>query len=82
MDDRELEVFLKDIESDRVERKASITERNKIRQAVCAFANDLPNHRQPGVIFIGAHVKAVQSAYSDFRRLAKEIVDLTEVTLP
>jgi len=55
MDDRKLEIFLKDIESDRVERKSSITERNKIRQAVCAFANDLPNHRQPGVIFIGAN---------------------------
>lgn len=30
---------------------------------------------------IGAHVKAVQSAYTDFQRLAKEIADRTEVTL-
>ena len=22
-------------------------------QAICAFANDLPNHQQPGVLFIG-----------------------------
>ncbi len=49
-----LEALLKDLESDRIERKASMAERGKIRQAVCAFANDLPNHRQPGIIFIGA----------------------------
>lgn len=28
--------------------------KDKVRQAVCAFANDLPNHGQPGVLFIGA----------------------------
>lgn len=54
MDDHDLKILLKDIESDRVERKSSIAERDRIRQAVCAFANDLPNNRQPGVIFIGA----------------------------
>ena len=24
-----------------------------IREAICAFANDLPDHRQPGVVFVG-----------------------------
>jgi ATP-dependent DNA helicase RecG len=38
-----------------VERKASISDRNVIRQAICAFANDLPNHQQPGVLFIGVN---------------------------
>lgn len=28
---------------------------DKVRQAVCAFANDLPNHGRPGVVFIGAN---------------------------
>ena len=55
MDDQALEQLFRDLESDRVERKASDTDRNKIRQAVCAFANDLPNHRQPGVIFMGVN---------------------------
>lgn len=55
MDDHELENLLKDLESDRVERKTSISERDRIREAICAFANDLPHHRQPGVIFIGAN---------------------------
>ncbi|MEC4817342.1 MAG: ATP-binding protein [Scytonema sp. PMC 1069.18] len=53
MSDEELEVLLKDLESDRVERKASISDKNKLCEVVCAFANDLPNHQKPGVLFIG-----------------------------
>jgi len=53
MDDAELEALLADIESDRVERKASLADRERIREAICAFANDLPEHGRPGVIFVG-----------------------------
>jgi ATP-dependent DNA helicase RecG len=55
MEDRELELLMQDLESDRVERKASAADGDKIRQAICAFANDLPNHRKPGVVFVGVH---------------------------
>jgi len=51
--DSELIDLLDDLESDRVDRKESILTPEKIRQAVCAFANDMPNHGQPGVLFIG-----------------------------
>jgi len=54
MTDKELEALLNDLESDRTERKESITDGDKIRQAICAFANDLPDHRQPSVLFVGA----------------------------
>lgn len=54
MNDQELDELLFDLESDRTERKGSNADMKKIRQAVCAFANDLPNHRMSGVIFIGA----------------------------
>ena len=53
MEDRELEVLLADIESDRVERTQSFTDRDKIGEAICAFANDLPGHNLPGVLFVG-----------------------------
>lgn len=55
LSDIELEAMLDDVESDRVERKQSWAGDvpAKARQAVCAFANDLPNHDKPGVIFIG-----------------------------
>ncbi|MCL5878482.1 MAG: putative DNA binding domain-containing protein [Deltaproteobacteria bacterium] len=44
-----------DLESELVERKASLVEGDKIRQAICAFANDLPNAELPGTIFIGVN---------------------------
>src|SRR5207249_268103 len=53
LSDPELEVLLKDLESDRVERKESLADPGRIRQAICAFANDMPNHRKPGVVFVG-----------------------------
>lgn len=55
MTDAELEQLLDDIESDRVERKESAADGDKIRQAVCAFANDLPGHNLPGVLFVGVN---------------------------
>ena len=54
MTDQELEMLLEDLESDRTERKESISDGDKIRQAICAFANDLPDHRREGVLFIEA----------------------------
>ena len=55
--DAELERLLGEIESDLTERKESLggDAPTKVREAICAFANDLPDHRQPGVIFVGAH---------------------------
>ena len=55
MEDTELAALLEDMESDRVERKAADSDRDKIRQAICAFANDLPHHQKPGVVFVGVH---------------------------
>lgn len=50
---QELEKMLLDLESDRVERTESATKIDKYCQAICAFANDLPNHRLPGYLLIG-----------------------------
>lgn len=49
----ELERLFLDLESDRVERKAAPSNPDQIREAICAFANDMPNHGLPGVIFLG-----------------------------
>lgn len=53
--DEELEALLAAPESDLVERKESFRgdAPNTVREAVCAFANDLPGHARPGVVFIG-----------------------------
>lgn len=54
MTDRELEALLVDLESDRVERKENAKDGDQIRRTVCAFANDMPEHNQPGVLCVGA----------------------------
>lgn len=46
--------LLHNLESDRAERTISTTNTDKFGQAICAFANDLPNHHQPGYLVIGA----------------------------
>jgi ATP-dependent DNA helicase RecG len=58
MTDEELAALLARPESDLLERKAALSGervRNEVGQAICAFSNDLPNHRQPGLIVIGLH---------------------------
>jgi ATP-dependent DNA helicase RecG len=53
--DTELAILLRDVESDLVERKENLKGDlgKRARQAVCAFANDLPNHRRAGVLLVG-----------------------------
>ena len=40
-------------ETDHVERTESRTDRRKFGEAICAFANDLPDRREVGVLFVG-----------------------------
>ncbi|MFZ3194353.1 MAG: ATP-binding protein [Moraxellaceae bacterium] len=51
--DEQLERLLDEVESDRAERKESFKGEDKVLQAICAFANNLPNHADPSIIFIG-----------------------------
>ena len=50
-----LEAMMADLESELVERKESLQgdSPTRIRQAVCAFANDLADHQTPGLVFVG-----------------------------
>jgi ATP-dependent DNA helicase RecG len=51
--DQDLEKIARDIESDRVERKEALSDTDRVAQAVCAFANDLPGHGLPGYVLLG-----------------------------
>lgn len=53
LSDAELIKRIEGSESDLVEFTESTRDLDKIREAICAFSNDLPNHRMPGTIFIG-----------------------------
>ena len=49
----QLRVLIADRESDRVELTISTKNTDKFGEAICAFANDFPNHRQPGHLIVG-----------------------------
>jgi ATP-dependent DNA helicase RecG len=53
--DKDLELMIASGESDHIERKESFQggAPNTVREAICAFANDLPDHRRAGVVFVG-----------------------------
>ena len=54
LSDAEILSLFQDMELDLVERTRDYrSSGDKIKQAICAFANDLPDRRRPGVIFIG-----------------------------
>ncbi len=51
----QLKDILSDLEADDIERTTSTTDMDKFCQAICAFANDLSDHRRPGYLLIGVH---------------------------
>jgi ATP-dependent DNA helicase RecG len=53
--DAEIEILFRANESDLVERKRSTNLKEEILEAICALANDLPDHQRAGVIFIGVN---------------------------
>lgn len=54
MDTDDLRRLLASDETDRVEKTVSFNDTDKFAEAVCAFANDFPNSRRPGYLFVGA----------------------------
>jgi ATP-dependent DNA helicase RecG len=76
--EQELLALLADLESDRVERKESAGSRDKLSEAICAFANDLPGYRQPGVLFVGVTDKGAISGLSITDELLRTLADLRD----
>jgi ATP-dependent DNA helicase RecG len=76
--DIELEALLNDLESDRAERKEAWAgdAPEKGPQAICAFANDLPNHQQPGVLFVGVEDNGAPKHIAVTEQLLLTLADL------
>lgn len=68
--------LIADHESDRVELTVSTNDTDKFAQAVCAFANDLPNHRQPGYLLIGVDDQKQLSGLTVDDQLLRRLGDL------
>ncbi len=76
--DQETEQMLNDLESDLVERKESLKgdSPTTVREAICAFANDLPDHRRAGVIFIGASDDGTPTGIPITDELLRQLADM------
>ena len=76
--DAELESMLADLESDHTERKESLKgdSPTTVREAITAFANDLPDHRRAGVVFIGARDDGSPASLIVTDELLRQIADM------
>lgn len=76
--DETLQAMLIDLESDRVERKESFNGKapQAVREAVCAFANDLAGHGKPGVILIGAKDNGTPAGLHVTDELLRQLADI------
>ncbi len=65
-------------ESDRVEFKESLSgdAPTRIREAICAFANDLPGHGKPGVVLVGVRTDGTGSGLSVTDELLRQLADM------
>lgn len=53
LNEDQLKALITDLDSGTAERIDSTNNTDKFGQAICAFANDLPNHRRPGYLLVG-----------------------------
>lgn len=76
--DADLSALLDDVESELAERKQSFKgdTPKKARQAVCAFANDLPKHDKPGVLFVGANDDGSPAHHPITDELLRQLADM------
>ena len=68
--------MIADHESDRVELTVSTTNTDKFGEAICAFANDFPDHRQPGYLIVGVDDGGRVVALTVNDRLLRSLGDL------
>lgn len=74
--DAELVALLRRTESDLAERKESLAQKDRVCEAICAFANDLPGHNLPGVVFVGARDDGTPARLPITDGLLRELSDL------
>lgn len=78
LDNEHLIQLLHEGESDRVEFKESLRgdAPNRIREAICAFANDLPDHGKPGLVFVGVRDDGTTAGLSVTDEMLRQLADM------
>ncbi|MDE0484852.1 MAG: putative DNA binding domain-containing protein [Candidatus Poribacteria bacterium] len=76
--DEELLEMIEIGESDRVEFKESLSGNvpERIREAICAFANDLPANSEPGIIFVGVKDNKTVGTVQITEELLRQLADM------
>lgn len=57
----ELDKLIVNLEQDRLEKTVSVANKDKFGEALCAFANDFPNHQKPGYLIVGVNDDGTKS---------------------
>jgi ATP-dependent DNA helicase RecG len=76
--EQELRALIAHHEADTVELTTSTTNTDKFSEAVCAFANDLPNHGKPGYLIIGVDDKGQFGGLKVSDELLRNLAGLRE----
>ena len=76
--DAELLQLITDDESDRVEFKESLSGNapERIREAICAFANDLPAREKPGLVLVGVKDNKTVGSVPITDELLRQLADM------
>jgi len=69
----QLKGMLSAIEADNIERTVSVNNTDKFCEAICAFSNDMPNHRRPGYLLIGVRDDGALSGLTVTDELLKNL---------
>lgn len=64
-----------DLENDRVEKTVTVSKKEKFGEAICAFSNDLPDHRKPGYILIGVNDDGSLSGLKVTERIIQTLLE-------
>ncbi|KKK74582.1 hypothetical protein LCGC14_2882320, partial [marine sediment metagenome] len=71
--DEQLAQLAGELESHNVERTTSTTDTEKFCIAICAFANDFPDHRKPGYLLIGVDESGRSAGIEVTERLLERV---------
>ena len=78
MTEQELMTLIAGHEADRVEFTVATNDTDKFSEAVCSFANDLPNHRAPGYLLIGVEDRGRIAGLSVSDKLLRDLGGLRD----
>lgn len=74
----DISALLADLESYRVERTESVKDTDKFCRAICAFANDMPDSRLCGYLFVGVNKQGVPTGIQVDERLLEQLAGLRD----